>query len=179
MFRRPLLPLAFAAVLATSALAFAHDGPRGPRGPVGGLVRSLQAVELTEAQQTDLDALVASLPRPERGEHAKRGPRPEGPPTAEEREARRADRQAKKALLIAQVGSDSPDVDALHTMIDSRPRGAAPAEAHEALDQILAFHATLTPDQRDAWAASLETTMERRKGHRHGHRRGPVGSDTL
>lgn len=174
MFRRSLFVagLGVAALLATASIAVAHGGG-GPRGPMRGLVRSLQSVELTEAQQTELDELVASLPTRERGErgerpdHAKRGT----PPTPEEREARRATRQAHKALVLEQLASETPDGAALHAMMDDGPRGEAPSEAHDVLDKVLAFHATLSAEQRAAWVASLEQAMEQRGRRGHGHRR--------
>lgn len=176
MFRRSLFAagLGVAALLATASVAVAHGGARG--GPVRGLVRSLQTVELTEAQQADLDELVASLPTREPGErahHDRRGT----PPTPEEREARRATRQAHKALLLDQLAKETPDAEALHAMIDGGPRGTAPAEAHDVLDEVLAFHATLSAEQRTAWVNNLQSAMESRGRRGWGRRHGPACDD--
>lgn len=164
--------LGLVALVATS-LALADDG--GPRlhGPLAGVVRSAQSLELTAEQTAELDDVIAAFPAHQPG---MRGPRGDGPPTEEERAAFHATREAHRALLVKQLASDAPSAEALHAMVDGGPRGEAPQEVHDAVDALLAFHATLTPEQRTQLVANLEQRMERRgEGHRHGRRHGPRG----
>jgi len=182
MFRRSLIAALGVAALATASVAVAR-----PHGPLAGVVRSLEDVSLTEAQSAELDTLLATLPERPRRE-GRRGMRADGPPTDEAQEARRearraaherrrATREAHRAMILAQIGSDEIDAGGLHAMVDGGPRGDAPAEVHAVIDRLVAFHATLTPEQRASWVDALEARMAARaeRGHRgrgHGRRMG-------
>ncbi|MEN0067137.1 MAG: hypothetical protein AAGA48_33710 [Myxococcota bacterium] len=171
MIRR-LLIVATLGLAAAAPLAFAQDGPRGPRGPLRGLVKSLESVELTETQQAQLDEMVATLPT--RKGHEGVHPRPENRPTPEAREAHHEARKQKRALILNELAKSTPDAAALHAAIDDTPRGKAPEAAHEALDQILAFHATLSDDQRTQWVTTIEQHAAERRGRGRRGRHAPT-----
>lgn len=66
-----------------------------------------------------------------------------------------ATRAADHQELLAQWRSDQPDAAKIHALIDARI-DAMRALAHEAADDALKVHATLTPEQRAQVTAKLE-----------------------
>jgi protein CpxP len=75
-------------------------------------------------------------------------------------QALRAERGADHAELLAAWRAQSPDAAALHARVDAR-LDALRAFAHQAVDGALEVHATLTPEQREAFAAKVERRMSR------------------
>jgi uncharacterized membrane protein len=185
---RTTLTLALALATLAGGLAmpaFAHDHGRGGRGPIGRIVHALDTLDLDADQEAALDDLMATLraDRPDhdgrsrgddaRGEHA-RGDRARGERTRADRPEvspeMREERRARFATLTAQLGSPTPDAVVLHDLLDEGRRGPAPARAHEHLDQVLGFHATLTDPQRAALVEELEARRGRHGDEDRGHR---------
>lgn len=70
------------------------------------------------------------------------------------------DRQATHAAVLAEWTAEKPDAARLHALVDERA-DAFRALAHEAVDDAIQVHDTLTPAQR----AKLAKKIERRHGN--------------
>lgn len=161
------LALAFAAPMAMAESPRGPMGHHGPPPPTGIVLHALEDIDLDDAQVAELEALKASFEatrpeRPERPERMERSERMERP-SSEERAAHHARRQEGAERLESELLKATPDAEQLHALLDDNPHGEAPPEAHDHLDQLLAFHATLTDGQR---SQLVEEMVEGRESHR-------------
>ena len=67
----------------------------------------------------------------------------------------RAEGREVKDVALEQWRSDSPDADKLHKLVDERVDAWRKA-MHEAVDEAIAIHGTLTPEQREQIAVKIE-----------------------
>ncbi len=146
--------------LAFGSVALAR-GPGGMHGGPGGhMAKVIEKLDLDPEQQALAKELKAGM--------------------EDEREAIQAQHEESFEALLTELGKESPDSEALHTLIDE---GAAlmAERMHAGLDSVLELHATFTEEQRATLVEEMEAGKEMREARReelqerHGERgeRGP------
>lgn len=157
-FRRRMM-LASAALAGAVGLAgVAQAGPwghhRGGPGGGGGLMRGLMhmidELDLSEQQELELVRIRRSA--------------------RSERKAMHEAMQADVDALIEMLGDGEVDKDAVHARIDAMMARAS-GRAHAMADRALAFHTTLSPEQKQKLAKGLADKRDRMKA-RFERRRG-------
>ncbi len=146
IFAAGFIVMGAVAATGTQAIARSH-GMMGPRMMQG----LLAGMDLTDAQQELVDAI-----------------RDEG---RSQMQAQRSERQARKAEMIAMLGSEQIDREAVHSRIDDK-LDEMTSFAHSMADQLLDLHATLDADQRAVLVENATALSEREPRHRGGARDG-------
>jgi Spy/CpxP family protein refolding chaperone len=116
-----------------------HGGPGG-MGPAGKLLRLMETLDLTEQQEVALVRLRREL-------------REEGKANFE---ARKADRVA----MAAELAKATPNAAVFHQHLDQRLERQR-VQGHAMIDKVLKFHATLSPEQKQALAERLTQVQDR------------------
>lgn len=123
-------------------------GGQGGKGPGAMMMRMFNGLDLTEAQEVQLVRIRREL--------------------RAEREAMQATRQADRAAMQAELSKDTPDAAVLHQLADKRLEHQR-AKSHAMIDKMLAFRATLSPEQKAQLTKKMEN-FKARAGKRGGGR---------
>ncbi len=157
-----ILSSALAGMMALGGVAFAgpgggscdgngRNGRGGGHGPGMKMMRMMGSLDLTEDQEVQLVRIRRAL--------------------REERKALKATRKTDRAAMKAEMAKETPNAQVLHQLLDKR-MNMKRSIAHSAIDKMLAFRATLTPDQKAQLQQRMDKMKERRakRGKRGGGR---------
>jgi len=136
------------ATLMTAALALSSVASAAPGEH---LREAMSQLDLTPAQRTDIRDVMTS--------------------SREDRAQTRAELQEIGDQFREELRGDSPNARTLHTLVDRRA-AIQQTLAHDRVENLIAVHAVLTPDQRDELAQLMADA------HRGPRGRGPSGDRT-